>query len=121
MLDADTRKLIETSKPRRQVELSVRFVAASPAPGRPDPRAEAVQAQVWDDLKQQLVAAVGAYDGDGLRVLRHLKTRPEMILSGPVATWRRFLDEKRALVAAPTVEVRHFIKPWNHGLPGVPE
>ncbi|MDI6624505.1 MAG: hypothetical protein QME55_07230 [Brevundimonas sp.] len=121
MLDAETRKLIETAKARRQIELSARFVDAAPPPGRPDPRAGAVREQAWADLKDQIVAAVGDYEGDGLRVLRHLKTRPEIILTGPVATWRRFLDEKRALVAAPTVEFRHYIKHWSHGLPGFPE
>ena len=121
MLDPETRKLIETAKARRQVELSARFVDASPAPNRADPRAGTVREQAWGDLKHQIIAAVGEYEGDGLRVLRHLKTRPEIILTGPVATWRRFLDEKRALVAAPTVEFRHYIKPWSHGLPGFPE
>ena len=121
MLDPETRKMIETARARRQVELSARFVDASPAPKRSDPGAGAVRAQAWADLKARIVAAVGEYEGDGLRVLRHLKTRPEIILTGPGATWRRFLDEKRALVAAPAVEFRHYIKPWSHGLPGFPE
>jgi len=121
MLDPETRKLIETAKARRQIELSARFVDASPAPTRPDPRAEAVRAQVWNDLKAQIVAAVEDYEGDGLRVLRQLKTRPEMILTGPVATWRRFLEERRGLVGGASVAFQHYIKPWSHGLPGFPE
>lgn len=121
MLDPETRTLIETAKARRQIELSARFVDASPAPTWPDPRAEAVRAQVWGDLKDQIIAAVRNYEGDGLRVLRQMKTRPEMILTGPVATWRRFLEEKRGLVGAPALEFRHYVQPWSHGLPGFPE
>lgn len=121
MLDPETRKMIEMAKARRQVELSARFVDAAPASARPDPRAGAVREQAWADLKARIVAAVGDYEGDGLRVLRHLKTRPEVILTGPSATWRRFLDEQRDLVGGPGVEFRHYIKPWTHGLPGFPE
>ncbi|MBW8303825.1 MAG: hypothetical protein K0M78_07760 [Brevundimonas sp.] len=121
MLDAETRKLIETGKARRQIELSARLVEAAPVATRPDPRAGAVREQAWADLKAEIVAAVGEYEGDGLRVLRHLKTRPEIILTGPAATWRRFLDGQRELVGAPGVEFRHYIQPWSHGLPGFPE
>ena len=120
MLDAETRKLIETARARRQIELSVRFLDASPT-RKPDPRAEAKRAQAWADLKAEIVAAVGGYEGDGLRVLRHLKTRPEMIITGTAATWRRFIEERRALVGAASVEFRYYIKPWSHGLPGFPE
>jgi hypothetical protein len=119
MLDAQTRTLIETARPRRQIELSARFIA--PPAGKPDPRAQAAREQAWGDLRTELAAAVDAYGGEGLRVLRQLKTRPEIIITGPVATWRRFLDEKRALVGGPSVEFRHYVKPWNLGLPGVPE
>jgi len=56
-----------------------------------------------------------------LRVLRHLKTRPEMVITGPVATWRRFVEERRALVGGDSVEFRHYVKHWSHGLPGCPE
>lgn len=120
MLDADTRKLIETAKARRQVELSARFVEAAPA-AKPDPRAQARRDQAWADLTAEIVAALGAYSPEGLRVLRHLKTRPEMVITGPAATWRRFIEDKRALVGRPDVELRHYIKPWSHGLPGFPE
>ena len=121
MLNGETRKLIETARGRRQVELSARFVDASPTSKRPDPRGEAVREQIWSDLKAQIVAAVGDYESDGLRVLRHLKTRPEIVITGPVATWRRFLGEKKGLVGAAAVEWRHYVKPWSHGLPGFPE
>lgn len=120
MLDADTRKLIETAKARRQVELSARLVGAS-SPSKPDPRSAAKREQAWADLKTEIVAAVADYGGEGLRVLRHLKTRPEMVITGPVATWRRFLEEKRALVGGRAVEFRHYVKPWSQGLPGFPE
>ena len=121
MLDAETRKLIETGKARRQIELSARFVDASPATAKPDPRAAARREQAWADLKMEIVAAVEDCAGDGLRVLRHLKTRPEMVITGPVATWRRFLEDNHALVGGASVEFRHYIKPWSHGLPGFPE
>lgn len=121
MLDADTRRLIGTAKARRQIELSVRFVDAAPTAGKPDPRAEARRAQAWTDLEAEVVAAVGEYAGEGLRVLRHLKTRPEMIVTGPVAGWRRFLTEKKGLVGGASVEFRHYVKHWSHGLPGFPE
>lgn len=120
MLDPETRKMIETAKARRQVELSARFVDAALA-AKPDPRAQARRDEAWADLKARIVAAVGEYESEGLRVLKHLKTRPEVILTGPVATWRRFLDEQRDLVGGPVVEFRHYIKPWSHGLPGFPE
>lgn len=119
MLDAETRKLIETAKARRQIELTARFVEA--AAGKPDPRAEEKRAQAWGELKAGIVAAVAGYEADGLRVLRHLKTRPEMVITGPVATWRRFVDEERALVGGASVEFRHYVQPWSHGLPGFPE
>lgn len=121
MLDAETRDFIATAKARRQVELSARFVDAGPAAAKPDPRAEARRAQAWADLKAEIVAAVAAYEGDGLRVLRHLKTRPETVITGPVATWRRFIEEQRALVGGASVEFRHYVQPWSHGLPGFPE
>lgn len=120
MLDAETRKLIETAKPRRQIELSARFVDAAPT-AKPDPRAAARREQAWADLKAEIVAAAADYEADGLRVLRHQKTRPEMVLTGPVATWRRFVDEKRALLGGASVEFRHYVTPWSHGLPGFPE
>ncbi|MCS6622650.1 hypothetical protein N0B44_06995 [Roseibacterium beibuensis] len=119
MLDAETRKLIETAKARRQVELSARFVDASPVAGKPD--AGARRDQAWADLEAEIVAAVGDHAGDGLRVLRRLKTRPEMVITGPVAAWRRFVEDKRALVGGPSVEFRHYVQPWSHGLPGFPE
>lgn len=121
MLDAETRKFIETARARRQIELSARFVDVSPAPKRPDPRAEAVRDQAWAELKAAIIAAVGGYGDDGLRVLRHLKTRPEIIITGPVGTWRRFLDEKRALVGDRSVEFRRYLPMWTRGLPGFPE
>ncbi len=120
MLDAETRKLIETAKARRQIELSARFVETSPG-AKPDPRAAERREEAWADLKAGIVAAVGEYSGDGLRVLRHLKTRPEIIITGPVATWRRFIEERRALVGGVSVEFRHYVQPWSHGLPGFPE
>lgn len=121
MLDAETRKFIETARARRQIELLARFVDASPAPKRPDPRANAVRDQAWADLKAAIVAAVGEYEGEGLRVIRHLKTRPEMVITGSVATWRRFLDDKRGLVGDRSVELRRYLPNWARGLPGVPE
>ncbi len=121
MLDAETRKLIETGKARRQIELTARFVDAAPATAKPDPRAEEGRAQAWADLKAQIVAAVAGYEADGLRVLRHLKTRPEMVITGPVAAWRRFIEDERALVGGTSVEFRHYVQPWSHGLPGFPE
>lgn len=120
MLDAETRKLIETGKARRQIELSARFVDAAPA-AKPDPRAEEKRAQAWADLTAGIVEAVTGYEGEGLRVLRHLKTRPEMVITGPVATWRRFVEDRRDLVGGPSVEFRHYVQPWSHGLPGFPE
>lgn len=120
MLDAETRKLIETGKARRQIELSARFLDGPPA-AKPDSRAESKRAQAWGDQKAVIVAAVAGYEGDGLRVLRHLKTRPEMIITGPVAAWRRFVEAERALVGGASVEFRHYVKPWSHGLPGFPE
>lgn len=120
MLDAETRDLIARSRGRRQIELSVRFVDAGPTAGKPDPRAAEARAQAWADLKAAIIEAIGAYGGE-LRVVRHMKTRPEMVITGRVATWRRFLDEKRGLVAGPSVEFRHYILPWTHGLPGCPE
>lgn len=122
MLDAATRKLIETARARRQIELSARFVDASPAPKRPDPRANAIRDQAWADLKAAIVAAVGDYEGEGgLRVLRHLKTRPEMVITGSVGTWRRFLDEKRGLVGNRSIEFRLDLPRWTRGLSGFPE
>lgn len=120
MLDAGTRKLIETARGRRQIELSARFLDVAPA-AKSDPRAGARSAQAWADLKTEIVAAVAEYEGDGLRVLRHLKTRPETVITGPVATWRRFLEERRALVGGASIEFRYYVKPWSHGLPGSPE
>lgn len=121
MLDAETRRLIETGKARRQIELTARFADAAPTVAKPDPRAAARREQAWTDLKSEIVAAVGDYADDGLRVLRHLKTRPEMVITGPVATWRRFIEDKRALVGGASVEFRHYVQPWSHGLPGFPE
>jgi len=120
MLDADTRKLIETARGRRQVELSARLIEVSPPRRRPD-LAKAEGGRAWDGLKAEIAAAVGAYESDGLRVLRYMKTRPEMVVTGPVATWRRFLEDHRELVGRRSVEFRHYIKPWGHGLPGFPE
>lgn len=120
MLDAETRKLIETGKARRQIELSARLVEAAPA-AKPDPRAAARREEAWADLKAEIDAAVGEYAGDGLRVLRQLKTRPEMVITGPVGAWRRFVEDKRALVGGPSVGFRHYVQPWSHGLPGFPE
>lgn len=119
MLDAETRKFIETARARRQIELSARFIDPSP-PRKSDPRANAITAQRWTDLKEAIAAAVGEYGGDGLRVLRHLKTRPEIVITGPVSTWRRFLDEKRELVGQRSVEFRRYLPRWSPGL-GLPE
>jgi hypothetical protein len=119
MLDAETRKFIETARARRQIELSARFIDPSP-PRKSDPRADAIKAQRWTDIKDAIAASVGEYGGDGLRVLRHLKTRPEIVITGPVATWRRFLDEKRELVGERSVEFRRYLPRWSPGL-GLPE
>lgn len=119
MLDAETRRFIETARARRQIELSARFIDAS-LPRKPGPRADVIGAQRWADLKEAIVAAVAGYEADGLRVLRHLKTRPEIVITGPVSTWRRFLDEKRALVGERSVEFRRYLPRWSHGL-GLPE
>ena len=121
MLDPATHDFLAAAKGRRQVELSARFTDALTRPSKPDPRAEAVRDQVWAELGAAILAAVGEYEGDGLRVLRHLKTRPEMILTGPVATWRRFFDEKRTLAGGRSVVFSHYVRPWSHGLPGFPE
>lgn len=121
MLDKDTRTMIETAKARRQIELSARFVDAGPAAAKPDPRANARREEAWSALEAEIVAAVQEYAGDGLRVLRRLKTRPEMVITGPVATWRRFIEDRRGLVGGASVEFRHYVQPWSHGLPGFPE
>jgi hypothetical protein len=121
MLDAETRELIDTAKARRQIELTARFVDDSPAAEKPDPRAEERRAQVWADMAAEIAEAVRGYEAEGLKVLRHLKTRPEMVITGPVATWRRFVEEKRVLVGGRSVEFRHYVQPWSHGLPGFPE
>ena len=121
MLDPATHDFLAAAKGRRQIELSARFTDALTRPSKPDPRAETVRDQVWAELRAAILAAVGEYEGDGLRVLRHLKTRPEMIITGTVATWRRFIEERRALVGGASVEFRYYIKPWSHGLPGFPE
>ena len=121
MLDPATHDFIAAAKGRRQIELSARFTDALARPSRHDPRADAVRGQVWADLRAAIAAAVGEYEGDGLRVLRHLKTRPEMIMTGPVATWRRFFDEKRTLAGGRSVVFSHHVQPWSHSLPGFPE
>jgi len=120
MLDSETRKLVETARGRRQIELSARLSAVSSAPRRPD-LARSESARAWDEMKVEIAAAVRAHEADGLRVLRYMKTRPEMVITGPVATWRRFLEHHRELVSRRSVEFRHYIKPWGHGLPGFPE
>ena len=120
MLDAETLKLIETARDRRQIELSARLTAVPSEPRRPDV-ARSEDARAWDELKAEIAAAVGAYETGEMRVLRYMKTRPEMGITGPVATWRRFRGGHRELVGRRSVEFRRYIKPWGHGLPGFPE
>lgn len=120
MLDPETRRLIDTAKARRQVELSARFLDPDPSSG-PDPRRAARREAAWADLEARIVEAAAALEGEGLRVLRRLKTRPEMVLTGPVSAWRRFLDGNRDLVGDQAVEFKHYVRPWSHGLPGFPE
>lgn len=123
MMDAETRELVGTARGRREIEISARLISHEVAPpeARLDSRAAAARAQAWADARARILEAVAGYGGDGLKVLRSEKTRPGVILRGPVAGWRRFLAEQRTLVEDRTLEFRFYHPPWTRGLPGFPE
>jgi hypothetical protein len=122
MIDPETLEVIATSKAKRQIELSARLISSKvpTADQRLDGRQRA-EAQTWKDIELALSQAAQKYSGDGLRVLRHEKTRHGLVLTGSVSTWRCFLKEQSALVKEPCIEFKHYIKPWSFGLPGFPE
>jgi hypothetical protein len=123
MLEAEARALITTAAPRREIELSARMILATAVPreARLDGRAAEARALAWADARAAIFEAAGRHAGAGLKVLRAEKTRPGVILRGPVAAWRAFIDGEKALVRDPALEFRLYQRPWTHGLPGTPE
>ena len=119
MLDPDTRTFLEQVRGRRQVELSVRLIVASPPPK--EPRSGDRQAALWTDLKGRVDDAVGRHAQAGLRVLRAERTRAGLILTGTAVAWRSFLAAEAGLVDDSRLEFRRYQRPWSYGLPGFPE
>lgn len=120
MLGDETRERVMKARERTEIQISVRWIEDESGQGRPDPRAATVREQAWEDMKAKVADAVRAFEGDGLRILRPVEKRKQLILIGPAAAWRRFLDDRRVLVGDQSVEFKHYVRPWHDGLPGFP-
>ncbi|MFN4295504.1 MAG: hypothetical protein ACK4FB_01590 [Brevundimonas sp.] len=117
MLDVKTRQLIATAGNRRQIELSALFIGLEPPPLRH--KARGARSQSWTDLRDAITIAIG--ECDDLRVLKTMKTRPELVLRGTAASWRRFLVDHDRLVRERSIMFREHRRSWTEGLRGFPE
>lgn len=118
MLDAETRDYIETSRDRRQIEVSVQKLPAKGAPSGPG--AAEAEALAWERLQAQVAQAIAAYADQGLRLIRNYKARRMLVFTGPAKAWRAFLADHRALTADATLEFRRHHYDWREGLGGLP-
>lgn len=105
MLDRATQEFVLRACDRRQVEISARLAAAESAPRKPgDPRQ--TPDEIWARTREMIAEAIREFEPEGLRVVRMFKRRPELVIIGSAATWRRFLAERRALTGNPSIEFR---------------
>lgn len=105
MLDKATQEFVQRARDRRQIEISARLATAGFGPRKPGDRRETPE-EIWARTRETVAEAVREFEPEGLRVLRVFKRRPELVIAGSAATWRRFLAERRALTGNASIEFR---------------
>jgi hypothetical protein len=122
MLDPEARDTIQKARDQRQIHILVRFVPGAFEVPAKAPSGSETADDAWARIAAAVLDRVAEYEAHGLRLLKHVPRRPELILTGPAGGWRKFVADKRPLPGGRSAEFRVHHPDWRSGLgiPGIP-